>query len=339
MAACMDKGIMGKSFNNNTLGIAAVVLVIGILLGVREAYPAYGEAELFDLGYEHYLSAQPGKAVEAFTLFLEAFPQSSARDAAMFWLAKSLIQLMRDQDARNMFDRITREFPESPLKPYAVKENEGLGASGATREDEAFPGGIYGGVESPEKRPEEGGKTTQLLENGTTEEGTPKSVAQEEKDDLEGTHTGMIRREEKVVTGGSAESPALPISRPSYTAQVSLLNSEVNAFIDQYTQAYELGDVDKFMSFYSRSAIENNTAGYNEIRNGYAKNFRVSRYAYSLKDTLMEESDGNVILAGTYVITRIQGNPLGIITQGHIRWMLRKEDGVLKIIRADYDQL
>ena len=93
------------------------------------------------------------------------------------------------------------------------------------------------------------------------------------------------------------------------------------------------------MSFYSKSAIENNSWGYDEIRNGYQKNFQDSRYTYSLRDPLVEKSNGNVILTGTYIIKRIVGDPLGGITQGHIKWTLTRENGILRILRADYDRL
>jgi len=292
---------MGKSFNNTAINTMAVVLAIVIALGAREAYPAYREAELFDLGYEHYLASQPEKALEAFTLFLKEFPQSSAKDAAMFWMGKSFVRMKQPQEARNIFDEMAREFPESPLRPYAIREIEKLAEAGMAKERESS------------------------LRGGTYKEETSHGKARQP-------------REERV-----AEKPEEPFSQTTgptaYMLQVAALDGEVKAFIDQYTQAYELGDIDKFMSFYSRSAVENSSSGYNEIRNGYQKNFQDRRYSYSLKDPLMEESDGNVILTGTYFITRTQGGPLGIVAQGHIRWTLTRENGIFKILRADYDLL
>jgi len=78
---------------------------------------------------------------------------------------------------------------------------------------------------------------------------------------------------------------------------------------------------------------------YDEIRNGYQRNFQGSRYTYSLTDPQVEKSDDNVILTGAYSIKRIQGDPLGGVTQGHIRWTLTRENGVLKILRVDYDRI
>jgi hypothetical protein len=156
----------------------------------------------------------------------------------------------------------------------------------------------------------------------------------------ESTSTAIIRKAHKEVSVGDIFGPREPVAQlfPPEEVQGNVQN-EVKVFIDQYTQAYELGDIDRFMSFYSKSAIENNSLGYDEIRNGYQKNFQDSRYTYSLRDPLVEKSNGNVILTGTYIIKRIVGDPLGGITQGHIKWTLTRENGVLRILRVDYDRL
>jgi len=157
----------------------------------------------------------------------------------------------------------------------------------------------------------------------------------------ESTSTAIIRKAHKEVSVGDNFGPRTePIAQlfPPEEVQGNVQN-EVKVFIDQYTQVYELGDIDKFMSFYSKSAIENNSLRYDEIRNGYQKNFQDSRYTYSLRDPLVEKSNGNVILTGTYIIKRVAGEPLGVITQGHIRWTFTRENGFLKILRADYDRL
>lgn len=157
----------------------------------------------------------------------------------------------------------------------------------------------------------------------------------------ESTSTAIIRKAHKEVYVGDRFGPGTePIAQifPPEEFQGNLQN-EVKVFIDQYTQAYELGDIDKFMFFYSKSAIENDNLRYDEIRNGYQKNFQDSRYTYSLKDPRVEKSNGDVVLTGTYVIKRIVGDPLGSITQGRIRWTLTRENGILRILRADYDRL
>jgi cell division septation protein DedD len=226
----MDKDAMGKSFNKNTVGITVVVLAAVTLLNIREAYPAYREAELFDLGYEQYLSSQHERAVEAFTLFLDDFPRSSAKDAAMFWMAMSLIQLRRDQEARTALERMTREFPESPLKPYAVRELEKLEESAATKEGAPAAKGMFEWEESREMKPGLREEPAKIAENGSAgthaEEGTQKSAAQGEKGDLKGTHMEGPKRQEEGVTEKFMGASALSKNRPRYSVQVAELNNE-----------------------------------------------------------------------------------------------------------------
>jgi LysM repeat protein len=157
----------------------------------------------------------------------------------------------------------------------------------------------------------------------------------------ESTSTAIIRTSQKEVSVGDKFGPRMePVAQlfPPGEAQGNV-QDEVKVFIDQYTQAYELGNIDRFMSFYSKSAMENNSLRYDEIRSGYQKNFQDSRYTYSLRDPLVQRSNGNIILTGTYIIKKIVGDPLGSVTQGHITWTLTRESGVLRILRADYDRL
>lgn len=124
---------MGKVFHNHKLisiirrGREALALIAALLLWVSETRASYQEFELFDKGYEYYLSYQPEKAVEIFTVFLKEFPESSAKDAALFWLGKSLIHVKSFDEARKAFSRLQDEFPESHFIPHLKRELETLG--------------------------------------------------------------------------------------------------------------------------------------------------------------------------------------------------------------------
>jgi TolA-binding protein len=80
------------------------------------------EADLFEKAYEYYLSYHPEKALEYFDIFLEDFPGSSAKDAALFWKAKSLMYLKRTDEALGILSDIKQTFPESPFIPFVEKE-------------------------------------------------------------------------------------------------------------------------------------------------------------------------------------------------------------------------
>lgn len=115
---------MGKSFCNNKIEVIIVTLLSGLLLTVLDTYASCREFELFDQGYEYYLSYQPEKAAETFKMSIKEFPDSFAKDAVMFWLGKSLVQLKSFEEAKKVFSEIKQQFPESPFIQYVDKELE-----------------------------------------------------------------------------------------------------------------------------------------------------------------------------------------------------------------------
>ncbi|HWR58429.1 MAG TPA: secretin N-terminal domain-containing protein [Thermodesulfovibrionales bacterium] len=108
---------------------------------------------------------------------------------------------------------------------------------------------------------------------------------------------------------------------------------EARQFVDQYISAYESGDIDKFMSLYSTAAVENNSLLYEDIRRAYQEGFRGTRYKYELSNIQARKGDAGIILTGAFVIKKTAGEA---VSQGNITWTLIRENGALKIIRADY---
>ena len=88
------------------------------------SYASYREYDLLQKGYESYLSYQPEKAAEEFRTFLQEFPNSSARDAALFWLGKSLMQAKSTDEAGHVFTELKRQFPDSPFVAFIVTQSE-----------------------------------------------------------------------------------------------------------------------------------------------------------------------------------------------------------------------
>lgn len=103
-------------------GTAASSIVLCVLLSTFPSYASQQELTLFDEGYEYYLSYQPEKAVESFHVFLNEFPNSSIKDAALFWLGRSFFMLQRYNEAKQIFLRLKQEFPDSPFVAYVDKE-------------------------------------------------------------------------------------------------------------------------------------------------------------------------------------------------------------------------
>lgn len=113
---------MGKSFCNNKIEVIVVTLLSFLLLNVLDTYASCREFELFSQGYEYYLSYQPEKAAETFKMSIKEFPDSFAKDAVMFWLGKSLVQLKSFEEAKKVFSEIKQQFPGSPFIQYVDKE-------------------------------------------------------------------------------------------------------------------------------------------------------------------------------------------------------------------------
>jgi cell division septation protein DedD len=118
---------MGTLFRKKLSKLTFCMLLICILLFITTAEASHREFQLFDHAYDSYLSYRPEKAVEEFRIFLEEFPDSSAKDAALFWLAKSLLQIKSIEQAKKTFAYVKEQFPESPFIRYITKELETIG--------------------------------------------------------------------------------------------------------------------------------------------------------------------------------------------------------------------
>lgn len=226
---------MGKIFHKDKLGpkiltilmLSSVTLFLAVLLTVADTFASNREFELFDKGYEYYLSYKPEKAVETFTLFLNEFPRSSARDAALFWLGKSFLQLKSLEKAEEMFSSIKREFPESPFLPYAERESAGLGKA------ETAPPVAEGGKEGEivqQARVEEG-----QMKKDLPEQEPPKISQDSEKQKVDLPEEGKKTEELKVATTERVEDatarkspePALATRTDGpYTVQVGALANQ-----------------------------------------------------------------------------------------------------------------
>lgn len=111
------------------------------------------------------------------------------------------------------------------------------------------------------------------------------------------------------------------------------LDDEARVFSDRYARAYESGDIDIFMSLYSPSVVEDKSLRYEDIRRAYQENFRRGRYRYELSNIRLRRDDGRVVLTGAYAVKRAEG---GALRTGKFEWILVREEGALRIIRADY---
>jgi tetratricopeptide (TPR) repeat protein len=138
----IDKQIAHSRRNSSftTIGLMrkAVSIVAATLLAVflmtTDLYAAEYELSLFDKGYQYYLSYQPQEAMETFHIFLKEFPNSSVKDAALFWLGRSLVKLQLFEAARDIFLQLKDEIPDSPFTKYVDNELKAMNAQTAEKD-------------------------------------------------------------------------------------------------------------------------------------------------------------------------------------------------------------
>ncbi|MCG2721053.1 MAG: hypothetical protein L6290_03410 [Thermodesulfovibrionales bacterium] len=205
---------MGQNSGHNQPVLIILLFLAVFLLAAAGEDSASREAGLFNRGYESYLSYQPEKAVQELTAFLREFPDSSARDAALYWLGKSYMQLKYFGEARKAFSEIRQNFQESPYLSHAEREMEMLSRT----EDDAHIDVTAGaGVknEPPEKRLKEAEKQLKAqgksLREASEERDRVKIQLSEEKKktDILREEVTQLEKKEKTLNEVSVERDEL----------------------------------------------------------------------------------------------------------------------------------
>jgi len=115
---------------------------------------------------------------------------------------------------------------------------------------------------------------------------------------------------------------------------------EVRKFFALYIAQYTEKDIDGFHSLFSPRAIQNGKYGSDEIRKIYSAFFDQSReLRYALDDTRIEIYQNAVQVKARYNVKQRLKKGIGKkVWKGDIRWILVRENGVLKIRFLDYKQ-
>ncbi|MFH0933252.1 MAG: DnaJ domain-containing protein [Nitrospirota bacterium] len=149
----------------------------------------------------------------------------------------------------------------------------------------------------------------------------------------QGDHKGE-KEPQMLMTADDASQPPDETRRHDISKKVE---EEVRFFIIRYILAYERGDIEEFMHFYSESAVENNRLNYEDIRKAYKKNFATGVYKYGINNVQFQKSGDDIIVTGQYMLSKLNDNNATPI-KGNIQWVLSREDGALKIMKVDYDR-
>jgi ketosteroid isomerase-like protein len=113
---------------------------------------------------------------------------------------------------------------------------------------------------------------------------------------------------------------------------------EVKQFMAKYIERYTQKDIDGFLWLFSPKAIQNQKDGFEAIRRTYSHFFDQSlELQYRLEEMKIELYENAVEVKALYQIDQIpKKGEEKKVWKGRIRWVLGKEDGLLKIISLDY---
>jgi hypothetical protein len=125
---------------------------------------------------------------------------------------------------------------------------------------------------------------------------------------------------------------------PSFETPPVITETEARRFIDEYVHQYMKMDIDAFMAFFSKSAIENRMLTYPDIREIYRGTFDNSdSLKYRLDVFGIRIYKEGAAVEGRYeVIQAIKGSPFKAVHKGNIQWEIIREDGVLRIKEINY---
>jgi ketosteroid isomerase-like protein len=113
---------------------------------------------------------------------------------------------------------------------------------------------------------------------------------------------------------------------------------EVKQFFSNYVDRYDWKDVGGFLSFFSSKAVHNQKDGIEGIRSIYTKFFNESRaLRFRIEGMRTEIYSNRVEVKARFRVDQtLKKSREEKAWSGNIRWVLGREDGVLKIVSLDY---
>ena len=129
----------------------------------------------------------------------------------------------------------------------------------------------------------------------------------------------------------------LSVSQPSPRPLIAT-EQEVKQFLKNYIERYTSKDIDGFLWLFSLKAVQNQKDGLPSIREIYSNFFdQTQTLQCRIEDRKVEIYENAVEVKARYEIEQIvkKGGERKV-WRGWIRWVLIKEDGILKILSIDY---
>lgn len=125
---------------------------------------------------------------------------------------------------------------------------------------------------------------------------------------------------------------------PPYESPPAIMEAEARKFLDEYIARYVRMDIDAFMGFFSKEAIENRMLTFEDIHDVYRGTFENSEsLQYHLEIYSIQAYKQNTIVLGRYeVLQTLKGSNIKMVFRGNIQWELVREGGSLKIREISY---
>jgi len=132
-------------------------------------------------------------------------------------------------------------------------------------------------------------------------------------------------------------SLALAQIAPEPGAPVKVTEQEVRLFVEDYTKSFTKLDLEPYMAFFSKGAVENRAFPFADIRRAYQKTVQVGHSIQYKVDilTIQTYPDG-AFVSGRYRLTQTFQKGRARAFQGNIQWVLIHEGGALKIREINY---
>ncbi len=113
---------------------------------------------------------------------------------------------------------------------------------------------------------------------------------------------------------------------------------EVQQFFSNYIDRYHRRDVSGFLSFFSPKAIQNQKDNLERIKSIYTQFFDESqKLRYQLDGMKTEIYQNRIEVKGRFRIEQtLKKAKQEMVWNGNIRWVLGREEGVLKVLSLDY---
>ena len=124
---------------------------------------------------------------------------------------------------------------------------------------------------------------------------------------------------------------------PAVTPQ-AVTEEEVRQFMDEYKARFMKMDLDAYMAFFSKEAVENRMLPYADIRGAYQRVIaHTHSIEYKLKIYSIQTYMRSALVRGRYeIIQTLKGKAQENFFRGDIQWDLVRENGSLKIREVNY---